>query len=402
MFRRGFAKFRNSFATPAFKASLPTIATSTVNKIGDLGLKFFPMLLVDYSFSNEESSLILGFSKVAIAIGILWGGFSGDKFGFRNVILTSFAISAIGLASIPYMSSFASILLAAMLAGFGQGLFRPTVRLLLTQTVPQPMWRESFAWLRTAFNGAVLISNFITFIFSQVGLKVIFLFDAATSILAFLFGLKFLPSQSLAPNSTDVENPLTERPFALLTNKKVLSFIAILLSYDFMTDLFFSVSAAQSRIVFKDRGIAVFSMIFMINTFLCMGLTVWLTKKIHSFRASLTTGIILTFLSTIVLGMGKDFMWAYIVAVLLQTIGELFFTAFSQTLLFDLLPQKSHQGAIYSLILLIQFTAKAIGSSATFYFIDSNFIWIVGMGIYSLFCIWLIKNLQVGNELQKN
>ncbi len=372
-----------------FRQTLPVIITSFVNKCGDMGMRLFPMLLVEREFTIAQSSMTMGIVKSAGILAVFFGGILGDILGARWVTLLSFGISGVGLSIIPFVEGFGPIALVGAITVFGQGLIGAPLRLLLIQSVAIGAQKEGLAWLRTGQNSAVLVANGIAYLASGFGLAFFFIFDAMTAFLAIGVGLRILPRNSIlqsVASSTGVSGDRTRSENTLAIALVTLTITGFML----LMEVFFVTAAVQSKRAFGDTGIAKFAQIMMINTFLCATFNVFAARLFSSIRIACSTGIVMQALAVSLILIFPSIWPLYIVAVVVQTIGELGFTSVAQHLLLSLIPRDQRQGKVYGASLFIQFSGKAVGAALAFPLMD----WGRG-GVIAIFMLAVLAFLVV-------
>ncbi len=370
----------------AFLQSLPVTLTSFVNKSGDIGMRLFPMLLVERQIGTHDASITMALVKGTTVVAALIGGYLGDKLGHKATIIISFVLAAIGMFIMPFSHSAAVICFAGMLTTFGHGLFTAPLRILLVHTVPAGMRQEALAWLRSGNNGAVMIASSIAYVTSGVGLAVLFLFDAVTSAIAVVLGYLHLPKDRpllRAVNTHEEARDPTRRPWRYATFFCV-SFIISL--FALQSELFYVATTAQAKMSFGARGVEVYSQVVMLNTLFCMIFAVYASRWIKNIRFAFTAGLILQAVGLIWFTLQRDKMSAYFFSVLFQTLGELVFTSMAQFLLLQIIPKGPREGRIYSIALVIQLSGKALGGALAFYFLVGGMPWIWGVCIATAVC----------------
>ncbi len=344
-------------------------------------MRVFPMLLIEIGATNDESSLTLGFVKGAAIVSTLAGGWLSDHLGSKRIILASFLVSACGMLVLGNAAQWTVAAIAGFAIAFGQGLFAAPLRLLLFESTEKHIRQEALAWLRAANNGAILVANAVAYWASTIGLQSLFLFDAITSFLAVVVGLKCLPGRksgpripapSVHPSFHPAESTLKPAsPPELTFNKTYFYTLALIVaSFTAIAELFFVASAALAKIQFGSRGIAVFAQVYMINTGLCMVASVTASKYLRSPARSMTAGMITQLLGVFLLFTRYTDESCFYIAALLQTIGEVMFAATSQFALLNAIPGGSKSGTIYSTSVLLQQIGKMLAGVAAFQIID--------------------------------
>ncbi len=379
-----------------FRKTLPVTLPSFVNKCGEVGLRFLPMLLVAESFSPETSSWVMTAVKTSTFISIYFGGVFADRKGLKPPIQWSFALTIVGMLTLFFAKGFWGILLGGVLAGIGNGLFFSPARVLIAKLAVGPNRQEGLAWFRTMNNGAMMIASFVANIISTLGIKALFMFDAVTALIAAVIGKTLIPNLSsdfskdealaepLNDRKTDKVSPLEWFVFA---GSAVASAV-----FSGVAEFFFVATAAQAKISFGDEGIKIFSWAFALNTGLCMIFAVHASRLIKNIPVAMVIGLVIQtaavqiFLSQV----NTTSEWVYYVSVLLQTIGEIVFTSVSLAALMNAMPAVKKGGRMYSIGLLVQGSGKIFGGGTAIIglgnaVLSSTLIWIVTISGVLLF-----------------
>jgi MFS family permease len=349
-----------SVRVSTFQKILPVTLTSFINKSGELGLKYFPMLLVDYAVPVSWASWSLGLIRVALFIGIWLGGELSDRKGYRFSMLLSFAGAGFGLILLCLASDFSVAYVGGLLAALGQGLFMSPARMLLVQLIDVTERKEGLAWFRSANNGALVLANIIAGLMAPLGLIYLFAFDAVTSLGAFLVGLKLLPAIQCQKSvgAIAANRSVKETSWPLFLASVMLAALMAL-----VMEAYFSASAYQAKANFGTEGVRLYSQVFMANTFFCMLFAVYAARWIKREWVALACGAFFEILGLICLLNFNQTHEGFFVSVLFQTLGEIIFMSVSLALIIETLPQVKNEGRIYSFGLLVQGGGKIAGGA---------------------------------------
>lgn len=352
-----------------FHQALPITFTSFVNKIGDIGIRVLPMLLVQINASANESSLAMSVTKGSAILSTFFGGWLSDRIRARSIIMLSFLLSAVGMLCLAGTKDLTFIIISATLASFGQGLFASPLRLLLFETTEPGKRQEALAWLRSGNNAAVMTASAVSYLLAGVGLAGLFLFDATTSLIAIIAGFRLLPRGPADSTTNSKPSAMTSQTDSKAQDSTYFKFasLALLVAlFTLLCELFFVSAAALAQKQFGNSGIKIFSLCFMINTGLCMLLSVKASRMITNAKFSFSFSIISQAAALILLLLFPARAECYFIAILLQTTGEIIFASMSQYSLMKKLPDKKRQGTIYSVALLMQQFAKMLAAALAF------------------------------------
>ncbi|MGE0616788.1 MAG: MFS transporter [Bacteriovoracia bacterium] len=347
-------------APSIFRRSLPVTVTSFINRTGSIGLSIIPVILVERQFSSHDSAWIMGFVKAGGLLGIWLGGWCCDRLGLRRTLLLSFALSAVGLAPIPFAVSAGALAGFAFIAQLGNAFYPTSARLLITQLVEPGERREAIGWQRTANNSAQIVAYSLGAFLGKFGSAVLIWFDALTALAASIVGTKLLPQVSTAQRpTTEGGRPGTYGRFLVCT--------AITAVFIFLYELYMTAAAAQCRILFGAEGLSVFSQMMVINTIFCASLSLFAARHLTNPARALPVGMLLTGLGLIAtFGVSEPSRFTFYLGNFLLTIGEIVFNALAGLVLIQLTPPGKKQGQNYGFAMLINYIARVAGAAAAF------------------------------------
>lgn len=113
-------------------------------------LTLVPLLLhaiqLQFSLSIGDLAWIFNSYGIAVAAGVLLGGWCGDAFNTRRVFGYGITLFAAGSLLVAAAQSFETLIIGRALQGLGGGIFSPLVPLLLTRASPQKPGRVLIVW----------------------------------------------------------------------------------------------------------------------------------------------------------------------------------------------------------------------------------------------------------------
>uniref|UniRef100_A0AAU2K3K9 MFS transporter n=1 Tax=Streptomyces sp. NBC_00049 TaxID=2903617 RepID=A0AAU2K3K9_9ACTN len=99
-----------------------------------------------------QAGLVTGIGGIGLVAGNFTGGWYGDRYGHRRVLLVASALGGLTLMTFPLLST--PLLYAALpLAQYASGVVRAANAALVAVTVPEGARRQAFAVVRCASNG---------------------------------------------------------------------------------------------------------------------------------------------------------------------------------------------------------------------------------------------------------
>jgi predicted MFS family arabinose efflux permease len=345
----------------AFHSGLPVVATAFVNRAGAIGLNLLPILLVERQVASVDASLVLGIAKGVILVSSLLGGIIADRWGVRWAFLLAMGMQVLGLATVPFMEQLALLALMAAIAQLGNTMFGATSRLMIKQFVAPAQQQEALAWLRTGNNMGQIISFSLGALLASFGTALLFLFDAFTSLLAFIFGMKWLPGGVRAAATHGDNAGRAQHSWRVFIIYGI--FVA---GYSFLYDLFMIGAAGRLELVFPDEGLRLFSLVMVVNTVVCTLLSVPLSRRASNARRVLPIGFVLSSLGGALMFLDIESRPLLFGGVLLLSIGELLYTSLAQFLLLQINPARSGEGTSYGAVTTLQAVGRILASSTAF------------------------------------
>jgi MFS family permease len=164
-----------------------------------------PLLLsaIQLQFSLSVGGLAWVFNAygIAVACGVLLGGWSGDVFNTRKVFGVGVALFAAGSLVVAASDSFEMLIAGRFLQGFGAGIFSPLVPLLLTRASPEKPGRMLIVWGSIAGYVTAFAPFFYGHFLSEHGWTFAFIFIAILAIIALAVLIGTHPKNETPPSA---------------------------------------------------------------------------------------------------------------------------------------------------------------------------------------------------------
>lgn len=113
-------------------------------------LTLVPLLLpaIQQQFGLSIGALAWVFNSysIAVAIGVLLGGWLGDVFGVRTVFRVGVLLFSSGAALVAMADGYELLILGRIIQGLGGGIFSPLIPILLTSAAPERPGRILIIW----------------------------------------------------------------------------------------------------------------------------------------------------------------------------------------------------------------------------------------------------------------
>ncbi|MEM6888564.1 MAG: MFS transporter [Pseudomonadota bacterium] len=140
-------KIASEMTSSSQRAILGSIAASIAFV---MELTLVPLLLPaihsQFELSISQIAWVFNSYGIAVAFGVLFGGWLGDRFGIRRLFGVGVVLFALGAVAVASAGSLETIIVGRVIQGFGGGVFSPLVPLLLTRALPHRPGKVLIIW----------------------------------------------------------------------------------------------------------------------------------------------------------------------------------------------------------------------------------------------------------------
>lgn len=143
-----------------------------------------PAIQEQFGLSISQLAWVFNSYGVAVAIGVLLGGWFGDAFNAKRVFSVGVFLFASGSVVVAYAQSYETILAGRILQGLGGGVFSPLIPMLLTGAVPQRPGKILIVWGSIAGYVAALAPFFYGHALSPYGWDIAFVVFAIVAVVS--------------------------------------------------------------------------------------------------------------------------------------------------------------------------------------------------------------------------
>ena len=145
---------------------------------------FLPVIQKQFSLSISELAWVFNSYGIAVAVGVLLGGWLGDVFSTKRIFGLGVFFFATGSAVVAYAGSYELMIAGRILQGFGGGVFSPLVPILLTTASPDRPGRVLIIWGSVAGYVAAFAPLIYSGLLAGYGWNLAFMIFAIVSIIA--------------------------------------------------------------------------------------------------------------------------------------------------------------------------------------------------------------------------
>ena len=159
-----------------------------------------PAIQRQFDLSVGELTWVFNSYGIAVALGVLLGGWLGDVFNSKKTFVVGVSLFASGAIIVAFAANYETIIIGRILQGLGGGVFSPLIPLVLTQSVPHRPGKVLIVWGSVAGYVAASAPFFYGSFFSTYGWSLAFIVFAVVSVsgLAILNGSQ-IENNTLSP-----------------------------------------------------------------------------------------------------------------------------------------------------------------------------------------------------------
>lgn len=190
-----------------------------------------PSIQAQFGLSIGQLAWVFNSYGIAVAVGVLLGGWCGDAFDTRKVFGYGVAFFAAGSLLVSVSESIEMLLIGRALQGFGGGIFSPLVPVLLTRASPKKPGRTLIVWGSIAGYVAALAPLFYGSVFGEQVWNIAFILIAIMAIIALVNLNNARGANRLAPHI----RPSTNYTELFRSRDLWLTFLYVFCSYGAIT-----------------------------------------------------------------------------------------------------------------------------------------------------------------------
>lgn len=202
-----------------------------------------PAIQSQFGLSIGELAWVFNAYGIAVAVGVLLGGWCGDAFDTRKVFGYGVAFFAAGSLLVAAADSFEALIIGRTLQGFGGGIFSPLVPLLLTRASPDKPGRMLIVWGSVAGYVAAFAPLFYGSFLGEHGWNIAFVFIAVIAAIA----LMILNGSRVTGNVASYSGPKADYSELFRTRNLWLTFVYVFCTYGSITYYLFRLPVWMSN-----------------------------------------------------------------------------------------------------------------------------------------------------------
>lgn len=382
------------------------IIAEFINNTGNFVIPFLTMFLtLSLDLTASEAGIWMMFVSLLFIPGSLIGGKLADSLNRKKIILCTLSLKAVLLVICAFVGFNYFLVWLLMLSMFVGSLASPSFRSLLAENTTLENRRAAYSLLYLTINLAMSISPLMAgFLFGEY-IRMLFLGDAITLLLAFILYWIYIPEE-YATNSG--ENKMSVKKDTILSfilrNPAILILLTSLYIYNFIYSQHSFSLPIQINASFAD-GPKIFGLLMSVNALTVLLLTpliTYFTRRIKVTLNMLFAGLFLGFGFGLIY-FAQNSVVLFLISTIIWTIGEILIATNSEVYIINL-TSENIRGRVFGLLSTIKSIGMITGPLATGVYIELfgiKLVWplILLLGICLSICI-IYMNLVIRKQLK--
>lgn len=195
---------------------------------------FFVYLTDERGLSVAQAGVISGIGGAGTVAGNFTGGWFGDRYGHRRVLLVGSLISGVGVLALPLLSV-PLLYVVPVVSQYAAGCVRAANAALVATVVPEGARRQAFAVMRFAANAGFTVGPPLgALLIAQAGYGTLFVVDGVGTLIFAAYAARVLPARGAARATGPAEASDAPGVLACLRQRPT---VVLLLAAILVTDL---------------------------------------------------------------------------------------------------------------------------------------------------------------------
>ena len=287
-------KFKNFFSTyhGLPKSVFALFVVRIINCFGSFVYPFLTMFLtIKLGYSAEKAGFFVTAVVVAGSIGLLSGGKLADKFGRKKIFIILSTISAVFFIICSFLDKSPAIPWLIVASNLFLGGVLPCINAMLTDMADPEKRKAAFSLIYLGTNIGIAIGPIVAGFLFNDHIKLIFLIDAATTLLSLIpvifFIKETIPSEEKAlklnESKENTEKPEKGHVLSILIRRPMLVMFAFIsLIYTFVYSQNYFSLPLYLNLHFGDRGPKVYGTLMSTNAIVVILLTIFLINMMKN------------------------------------------------------------------------------------------------------------------------
>jgi MFS family permease len=281
-----------------------------------------------------QAGLISGGLGAGMLMGNFTGGWFGDRFGHRRILLLASAVVGLGTVAVPWLPTVA-LAVGTPLLGYAGATAGVSQGALVALAVPAGDRRRSVAVIRAAFNAGCVIGPPLGALLSAYDFTWLFVIDGVVTLIVRAATARLLPHE---PPPV----PRSARAHGLWSSVRADRALLILLPAIVAVDVVYRQLYSTLPVYLRDHGqpIGLYAALIALGSGMILILEIPATMALRRLPAPgiIGAGYVLVGLGFALFGLGAA-SWLAVAAMVVLTVGEILYKTTATAHVLDAAPQ---------------------------------------------------------------
>lgn len=214
-----------------------------------------------------EAGLVTGIGGIGLVAGNFTGGWYGDRFGHRRVLLAASALGGLALTALPLLPT-AALYAALPLAQYAAGVVRAANSALVAVTVPEGARRQAFAVVRCVSNGGFTLGPPLgALVATGLSHDWLFVADGLGTLFFAVWTARVVPARGASRKPAASTSRYPDRAPGLWRELRARPALLVLLGAILVTDVVYRQQYSAFPVYLADQGLDVraFGLVIALN-----------------------------------------------------------------------------------------------------------------------------------------
>ncbi|MGW7332378.1 MFS transporter [Streptomyces sp. NPDC054840] len=290
-----------------------------------------------------QAGLVVGLGGIGLVAGNFTGGWYGDRFGHRRVLLTASALGGLALTALPLLPT-PLLYVALPVAQYASGVIRAANSALVAVTVPEGARRQAFALVRCVSNGGFTLGPPLgALIATGLSYDWLFVGDGIGTLFFALWTARVVPARGASPTPAAARDGGPGRGEQNLWRElRARPAVLVLLGAILVTDVVYRQQYSTFPVFLADHGLdaRAFGLVIALNggVILLLELPAAVALRERPALPVIGTGMVLVGAGYAALLLGAGIAGAVVMMILLS-LGEILYKTTATAYMADQAPE---------------------------------------------------------------
>jgi len=348
---------------------------------GALLFPFFTLYLTKkFQIDMTQVGLIFGLFAISSFIGSMIGGALTDRWGRKSILLFGLSMSGLSSVLMGVIDVLPLFMVVTLVVGILSDVAGPAYQSLVADLLPEEKRAQGFGILRVVANLAVTIGPLIGGFLASRSYLILFITDAVTSLITAAILFYKIQETHHPKESGQPQESMAATFKGYFTVIKDNAFVGFLIASVLMVLVYMQMNTTLAVYLRDYHGVPEqgFGYILSLNAMMVVLFQFSITRWISRYRPLIimTVGSLLYAVGFAMYGFVSAFI-LFLVAMAIITIGEMFVSPVSQSIVARLAPEdmRGRYMAVYGFSWLIPFAIGPLLAGLVMDNLNPNYVW---------------------------